>query len=107
MLVAKMKKIQINFDENLFFEKVGKYLDKFENRNKEYTLAILSGLSFPMKRINKLKDEISSEKETFIKLNTDVKNQISDIDFLSKNINTDKKTEEKQMSTEDILDLFF
>lgn len=97
----------INFEENLFFEEVGKYLDKFENRNKEYTLAILSGLSFPMKRINHLKDEISNEKETFIKLNTEIKNEISDIDFLNKeNMNTDTKVD-KQMSTEDILDLFF
>ncbi len=97
----------IKFDENLFFEQVGKYLDKFENNNKEYTLAILSGLTFPLKRISNLKEEISKEKETIIKLNTENIVKLDDIDFL----NTKNKKEDTQvketMSTDDILNMFF
>ncbi|WP_250277610.1 FtsZ/tubulin family protein [[Clostridium] colinum] len=96
----------INFDEKLFFEKVGKYLDKFQNINKDYTLAILSGLTFPLKRIRGLKDEISKEKDTIIKLNTEKDIKLEDIDFLNKNIKENKPKENK-LSTDNILDLFF
>lgn len=97
----------IKFEEDLFFEKIGRYLDKFENINKEYTLAILSGLTFPFKRINSLKEYISGQKETIIKLNTEKEIKLEDIDFLNNIKPKDNNTKEKKMTTDDVLDLFF
>lgn len=97
----------IKFEENMFFEQVGKYLDKFENTNKEYTLAISSGLTLPLKRIETLKEDISKEKDTIIKLNTEKDIKLEDIDFLNKTKNKKSKPKDEKMTSEDILNLFF
>ncbi|WP_317367408.1 hypothetical protein [uncultured Tyzzerella sp.] len=98
----------IKFDDIIFKKKIGKYLDKFENTNKEYTLAILSGLTLPLKRIKDMKDKISEEKDTIIKLNTSKNIKLEDIDFL--NIGKSKPQEnikKEKMTADDILKNFF
>lgn len=96
----------IKFDDEIFNKKIGKYLDKFENTNKEYTLAILSGLTLPLKRIEEIREKISEEKETIIKLNTSKNIKLEDINFL--NFNTENKnTKKEKMSADDILKNFF
>lgn len=89
----------IKFDEELFSKEIGKYLDKFENSNKEYTLAILSGLTLPFKRVKEMKDKILSEKETILSFEKEKEEKLDDIDFLvkktSSNVDTNYKTQEK------------
>ena len=89
----------IKFDEELFSKEIGKYLDKFENSNKEYTLAILSGLTLPFKRVREMKDKILSEKETILSFEKEKEEKLDDIDFLvrktSSNVDTNYKTQDK------------
>lgn len=73
----------IKFDEELFFKEVGRYLDKFENTNKDYTLAILSGLSLPFKRVKDMRDKIMKGKETILSLEKESEVKLDDIDFLN------------------------
>lgn len=80
----------IKFDEDLFFKEIGKYLDKFENTNKEYTLAILSGLTLPFKRVKDMKDKISGEKEIILSFEDEKVEKLEDIDFLVKNSSSNK-----------------
>lgn len=86
----------INFEENLFISEIGRYLDKFENINKEYTLAILSGLTMPFTRINQINQKIKQEKDTIIKLNTLVETKLEDIDFLNTIKNKDLKNSDNK-----------
>lgn len=98
----------IKFDDEIFKEKIGKYLDKFENVNQEYTLAILSGLSFPLKRINDIKEEVTKEKETIITLNTEKEIKLEDLDFIKPK--KEKKQEIKddtEVTMEDLINELF
>lgn len=105
----------MKFEEDLFKSEIGKYLDKFENINKEYTLAILSGLTIPFTRINQINKKIIAEKETIIKLNTAVETKLEDIDFLNNIKNNDLKNIEdkgninikENLSADEILEQFF
>ncbi len=97
----------INFDDKMFKNEIGLYLDKFENINKEYTLAILSGLTMPFKRIQNIKDKITAEKETIINLNKVTENKLEDISFLDE-LTKPKDTKVKEnMTADEILANFF
>ena len=86
----------IKFDEDLFNKEIGKYLDKFENINKEYTLAILSGLTLPFKRVKDMKDKIVAEKEIILSFEKQNQKQLEDIDFLTKKDVIDEPNIEKE-----------
>ena len=86
----------IKFDEDLFTKEIGKYLDKFENTNKEYTLAILSGLTLPFKRVKEMKDKILAEEETILSFEKDKGEELEDIDFLTKKVISKEDNKEKE-----------
>lgn len=86
----------IKFDEDLFNKEIGKYLDKFENINKEYTLAILSGLTLPFRRVKDMKDKIVAEKEIILSFEKQNQKQLEDIDFLTKKDVIDEPNTDKE-----------
>ncbi len=96
----------INFEENLFKSEVGKYLDKFENVNKDYTLAILSGLTMPFKRIKSINEKITAEKETIINLSKVTETKLESISFLDEIEQTAKKVQENMTADEILANLF-
>lgn len=96
----------INFEENLFKSEVGKYLDKFENVNKDYTLAILSGLTMPFKRIKSINEKITAEKETIINLSKVTEIKLESISFLDEIEQTAKKVQENMTADEILANLF-
>lgn len=93
----------INFEENLFKSEVGKYLDKFENVNKDYTLAILSGLTMPFKRIKSINEKITAEKETIINLSKVTETKLGSISFLDEIEQTANKKVQENMTADEIL----
>lgn len=93
----------INFEENLFKSEVGKYLDKFENVNKDYTLAILSGLTMPFKRIKSINEKITAEKETIINLSKVTETKLETISFLDEIEETANKKVQENMTADEIL----
>lgn len=96
----------IKFDEDLFNKEIGKYLDKFENTNKEYTLAILSGLTLPFKRVKDMKDKILVEKETILSFENETEQQLEDIEFLTKKVSTKEENSSIEKQKLDVNDLF-
>ncbi len=96
----------INFDEAMFSKEIGKYLDKFENTNKEYTLAILSGLTLPFKRVKDMKEKILAEKETILSFEKETEQRLEDIDFLTKKVPIKEENSNIEKQKLDVNDLF-
>lgn len=95
------------FNKEDFIKEIGKYIDKFQNYNKDYSFLIISGLSFPINRIIEIKQKVIEEQEVFgnISKNINYEEEFVPIkfDFLG---DAENKEEEKDITFEDIFNDF-
>lgn len=88
------------FNNNKFVANIGKYIDKYENYNKDFNFIAISGLNLPIKTILELKERVLQDKETLNKRTSSI------LDDLDLGLTEKEEENSKEIKEDYIANLF-